>query len=49
MMIVVSFFTKAPSKEQVDAITFPPAYRKQIRESWSVGDIIASLGATFKL
>jgi hypothetical protein len=30
--------------DEVDAITFTPAYRKQIRESWSVGDIIASLG-----
>ena len=44
LMIVVSCFTKAPSQEQVAAITFTPAYRKQIRDSWSTADIIASLG-----
>ena len=44
MMFVISMFTKAPSQEQIAAITFTPEYRKQIRDSWSVGDIIASLG-----
>jgi SSS family solute:Na+ symporter len=43
-MIMVSFFTPAPSKEQVEAITFTGDYRKQIRESWGVWDIVASLG-----
>ncbi len=44
LMVVVSFFTPAPSKEQVEAITFTDDYRKQIRESWSVWDIVATLG-----
>jgi len=44
MMVVVSCFTKAPSKEQVDAITFTGDYKKQIRESFGVWDIIATLG-----
>jgi len=43
MMIVVSFFTPAPSKEQVEAITFTPEYRKQIRQSWGVWDIVGTL------
>lgn len=44
MMFVISMFTKAPSQQQIAAITFTPEYRKQIRDSWSVADIIASLG-----
>ena len=44
MMFVISMFTKAPSAEQISAITFTPEYRKQIRNSWSTGDVIASLG-----
>jgi SSS family solute:Na+ symporter len=44
LMIVVSFFTKGPSKEQIDAITFTPEYRKQIASSWGVWDIIGTLG-----
>jgi SSS family solute:Na+ symporter len=44
MMIVVSFFTPAPSKEQVDAITFTGDYKKQIAESWGVWDVVATLG-----
>ena len=44
MMFVVSFFTPAPSKAQVEAITFNAEYRKSIRESWTIGDVIASLG-----
>ena len=43
MMIVVSCFTPAPSKAQVEAITFTPEYRKQIRESWGVWDIVGTL------
>jgi SSS family solute:Na+ symporter len=44
MMIVVSLFTPAPSKEQVEAITFTGDYKKQIRDSFNVWDIVASLG-----
>ncbi len=44
LMIVVSFFTPAPTKEQVEAITFTPEYRKQIRESWGIWDIVGTLG-----
>jgi len=44
MMIVVSCFTPAPSKEQVEAITFTGDYRKQIRESFNMWDIVATLG-----
>lgn len=44
LMIIVSCFTKAPNQEQVAAITFTSAYKKQIRDSWSTADIIASLG-----
>ncbi|MBR5083655.1 MAG: sodium:solute symporter [Prevotella sp.] len=44
VMVVVSFFTPAPSKEQVEAITFTGDYRKQIRESWGIWDIVATLG-----
>jgi SSS family solute:Na+ symporter len=43
-MVVVSFFTPAPSKAQVEAITFTSDYRKQIRESWGIWDIVATLG-----
>ena len=44
LMIAVTFFTPAPSKAQVEAITFTPEYRKQIRESWGLWDIIGTLG-----
>ena len=44
LMVVVSCFTPAPSKEQVEAITFTAEYRKQIRESWGFWDIVATLG-----
>ncbi|MCR4602969.1 MAG: sodium:solute symporter [Prevotella sp.] len=44
LMVVISFFTPAPSKAQVDAITFTPEYRKQIRESWGVWDVVGTLG-----
>ncbi len=43
-MFVISSFTPKPSAEQVAAITFTKDYRKQIRESWSKWDVIASLG-----
>ena len=44
LMVVVSFFTPAPSKAQVEAITFTPDYRRQIRESWCIWDVVATLG-----
>ena len=44
MMFVISMFTKAPSAEQIAAISFTPEYRQQIRESWNKWDIVASLG-----
>ena len=44
LMVVVTFFTPAPSKAQVEAITFTSDYRKQIRESWNVWDVVATLG-----
>ena len=31
-------------KEQVDAITFTPEYRKQIAKSWGIWDVIGTLG-----
>ena len=43
MMIVVSCFTPAASKEQVEAITFTADYRKMIRSSWNVWDIVGTL------
>ena len=44
LMVVVSFFTPAPTKAQVEAITFTGDYRKQIRESWGVWEVVATLG-----
>jgi len=44
MMFAVSFFTKAPSKEQAAAITFTREYRQQVRQSWGFWDIAASVG-----
>lgn len=44
MMVVVSFFTKKPTEKQVGFITFTGDYKKQIRESWNVWDIITSAG-----
>lgn len=44
LMIIVSFFTPAPSKEQIEAITFSGDYKKQIKESFNMWDIVATLG-----
>ena len=35
--------TPAPSKEQVEAITFTSDFKKSIRESWGAFDIIGTL------
>ncbi len=44
LMVCVSFFTPAPTQEQVAAITFTGDYKKQIKESFNVWDIVATLG-----
>ena len=44
LMVAVSCFTPAPSKEQVEAITFTPEYRKQISQSWGIWDVVGTLG-----
>ena len=51
-MVVVSCFTPAPSKEQVEAITFTSDFKKSIRESWvpsilSVPLVVIGLCAAF--
>ena len=43
LMIVVSCFTPAPSKAQVEAITFTSDFKQSIRESWGIWDIIGTL------
>ncbi|MBR3066334.1 MAG: sodium:solute symporter [Prevotella sp.] len=43
LMVVVSYFTPAPSKAQVEAITFSSDFKKSIRESWGVWDIVGTL------
>ena len=43
MMVCVSVFTAAPTKEQVDAITFTADFKKSIRESWGLWDIVGTL------
>ena len=44
MMVIISFVTPAPSKAQVEAITFTPEYKKQISQSWGVWDLVGTLG-----
>lgn len=41
-MVVVSCFTPAPTKEQVDAITFTPEFRKEITKSMGWFDYVGS-------
>ncbi len=43
LMFIVSFFTEKPTKEQLDAITFSKDYKKTIRESICVWDVVGSL------
>ena len=43
LMVCVSIFTPAPSQAQVDAITFSSDFKKSIRESWGLWDIIGTL------
>ncbi|MCQ2229869.1 MAG: sodium/solute symporter [Bacteroidales bacterium] len=44
LMVVVSFFTPKPTEEQIAAITFTADFKKQIRDSWNVWDIVGTLG-----
>jgi len=44
MMVVVSLFTKKPTAQQIDFITFDGDYKKLIMQSWNKWDVIASLG-----
>jgi SSS family solute:Na+ symporter len=44
MMVVVSFFTKKPTAQQVEFITFTGDYKTLIRNSWNKWDVIASSG-----
>lgn len=43
LMVCVSCFTPAPSKAQVEAITFTSDFKKSVRESWGVWDIVGTL------
>ncbi len=43
MMYIVSIFTAKPSKEQIDAITFSADFKRSIKESIGVWDIVGSL------
>ena len=43
-MVFVSFFTKKPSAQQIEFITFTGDYKALIRQSWNKWDVIASLG-----
>ena len=43
LMVTISFFTPAPSKEQIDAITFSADFKKSIKESWGVFDVVGTL------
>jgi SSS family solute:Na+ symporter len=43
-MVVVSFFTKKPTAQQIEFITFTGDYKAMIRNSWNKWDVIASLG-----
>ncbi len=47
LMVIVSFFTPKPSPQQIEAITFTDDYKKQIRQSWTWGDVVASAGVVF--
>ena len=43
LMVAVSFVTPKPTQAQVDAITFTSDFKKSIRESWNVWDIVGTL------
>jgi len=39
----VSMCTPAPTKDQIDAITFTADFKKSIKESWGVFDVVGTL------
>ncbi|MDD2601506.1 MAG: sodium/solute symporter [Prevotella sp.] len=43
LMVVVSFFTKAPTKAQIEAITLTKEHRQVIRQTITVWDVLGSL------
>jgi len=43
-MVFVSFFTKKPTAQQIEFITFTGDYKALIKQSWNKWDVIASLG-----
>ncbi len=43
-MVFVSFFTKKPTAQQIEFITFSGDYKALIKQSWNKWDVIASLG-----
>jgi len=43
-MVLVSFFTKKPTAEQIEFITFTGDYKALVKESWNKWDVIASAG-----
>ncbi len=43
MMFVVSCFTKKPSQEQIDAITFSSDYKQTIKQSICVWDVVGTV------
>ena len=44
MMFIVSMFTKKPTAQQIEAITFTGDYKKLIKQSRNKWDVIATLG-----
>ena len=44
MMYVISMFTAKPTAGQSGSDNVQPDYRKVIRESWNIWDIVATLG-----
>ena len=43
-MFAVSAFTPRPTQSQIEAISFTADYKEQIRKSWNIWDVIATLG-----
>jgi solute:Na+ symporter, SSS family len=43
-MVLVSFFTKKPTAQQIEFITFTGDYKALMKQSWNKWDVIASVG-----
>ena len=43
-MVLVSLFTKKPTAQQIECITFTDDYKALVTKSWNKWDVIASLG-----